>query len=71
MPELTLEFVSENAATVWQDGQPLTTGHGAGREAALLDAWTSLVDQGHTEAAEWVARKYRALTGRDPERPRR
>ena len=40
--EWTLEFATEHSVTVWEDGQPVTTGHGEGRAGALYDAWTTL-----------------------------
>jgi hypothetical protein len=70
VPDWTLEFVNENAVTVWENGQPITTGHGQGRPGALLDAWTTLLGMKRQELADWVGRKYRVLTGRDPEWPK-
>ena len=70
MASVRFEFITDNAVTIWESGKPIATGHGTGRDGALLDVWTTLLGIHREDLAEIVAERYRTMTGHAPQWPR-
>ena len=64
MATLGLEWENGNkAVTLFDDGQPIATGHGSSRSAALHDLWITLRDRGASEHHQrHVEDAYRVMT---------
>ena len=66
-----LQFSGRDIVQVLEDGNPVASGHGQGRDGALLDAWIALLDLGRRDVAKWVSDIYRSHPKVEPKRSSR